>query len=78
EIVRRDWMFKLVGDEEFYIGKQEAKCLLKVDPIPHFAFSYSLEIDGKPLEKFTEKQSQSIRSWAVITEGKRYRIVFGE
>ncbi|XP_072389117.1 fas apoptotic inhibitory molecule 1 [Diabrotica undecimpunctata] len=76
EIVRRDWMFKLVGDEEFYIGKQEAKCLLKVDPIPHFAFSYSLLVDGKSLEKFTEKQSQSIRSWAVIADGKRYRIVF--
>ncbi|XP_056645891.1 fas apoptotic inhibitory molecule 1 isoform X2 [Diorhabda sublineata] len=77
EIFRRDWMFKLVGDEEFYLGKQEAKCLLKVDPIPNFAFSYSLLVDGKPLEKFTEKQSQAIRSWAVITEGKRYRIVFG-
>ncbi|CAH1280726.1 unnamed protein product [Diabrotica balteata] len=76
EIVRRDWMFKLVGDEEFYIGKQEAKCLLKVNPIPHFAFSYSLLVDGKSLEKFTEKQSQSIRSWAVIADGKRYRIVF--
>ncbi|XP_057667420.1 fas apoptotic inhibitory molecule 1 [Diorhabda carinulata] len=76
EIFRRDWMFKLVGDEEFYLGKQEAKCLLKVDPMPNFAFSYSLLVDGKPLEKFTEKQSQAIRSWAVITEGKRYRIVF--
>lgn len=71
-------MFKLVGDEFFHLGKQRAKCVLRVDPLPHFAFSYSLYVDGKPLEKFTEKQSKSIRSWAVIAEGKRYRIVFGK
>ncbi|KAJ8935553.1 hypothetical protein NQ314_012734, partial [Rhamnusium bicolor] len=69
-------MFKLVGEEIFTIGKQHAKCVLRVDPMPHFAFSYSLYVDGKPLEKFTEKQSQSIRSWAVLAEGKRYRVVF--
>ncbi|CAG9863313.1 unnamed protein product [Phyllotreta striolata] len=76
EILRREWMFKLVGDEDFYLGKQEAKCVLKVDPMPHFSFSYSLFVDGKPLRKFTEKQSQSIRNWSVIIEGKRYRVVF--
>ncbi|EFA06444.1 fas apoptotic inhibitory molecule 1 [Tribolium castaneum] len=76
EILRRDWMFKLVGDEKFTLGKQGAKCELHVDPLPHFAFAYSLYVDGKPLEKFTEKQSQTTRSWAVVTEGKRYRVVF--
>lgn len=44
-------MFKLVGDEKFTLGKQMAKCELRVDPMPHFAFSYSLHVDGKPLEK---------------------------
>ncbi|XP_044264741.1 fas apoptotic inhibitory molecule 1 [Tribolium madens] len=76
EISRRDWMFKLVGDEKFTLGKQGAKCELRVDPLPHFAFAYSLYVDGKPLEKFTEKQSQTTRSWAVVAEGKRYRVVF--
>ncbi|XP_018567177.1 fas apoptotic inhibitory molecule 1 [Anoplophora glabripennis] len=76
EIIRREWMFKLVGEEIFNVGKQHAKCVLRVDPMPHFTFSYSLYVDGKPLEKFTEKQSQSIRSWAVLSEGKRYRVVF--
>lgn len=77
EILRRDWMFKLVGDEKFTLGKQGAKCELHVDPLPHFAFAYSLYVDGKPLEKFTEKQSQTTRSWSVLVQGKRYRVVFG-
>jgi hypothetical protein len=77
EILRRDWMFKLVGEEKFAVGKQGAKCELRVDPLPHFAFGYSLLVDGKPLEKFTEKQSQATRSWAVLAGGKRYRVVFG-
>lgn len=71
-------MFKLVGDEKFTLGKQGAKCELHVDPLPHFAFAYSLSVDGKPLEKFTEKQSQLTRSWAIVADGKRYRVVFGE
>ncbi|CAH1163812.1 unnamed protein product [Phaedon cochleariae] len=44
--------------------------------MPHFAFSYSLYVDGKPLQKFTEKQSQIMRTWALIAEGIRYRVVF--
>ncbi|GLG99670.1 Fas apoptotic inhibitory molecule 1 [Gryllus bimaculatus] len=31
EILRRDWMFKLVGDEEFAVGG--ARCVLRVEPI---------------------------------------------
>lgn len=77
-MIRREWMFKLVGDEIFYLGKQCAKCVLRVDPMPHFSFSYTLYVEGKSLEKFTETQSKSIRSWAVISNGKRYRIVFGK
>lgn len=71
-------MFKLVGDEYFTIGKQRVKCELRVDPMPHFSFSYSLFVDGKPLEKFTQKALQSMRSWYIVISGKRYRIVFGK
>lgn len=70
-------MFKLVGDEKFTIGSQNTKCELKVDPLPQFAFSYSLFVDGKPLEKFKEKQNKSLRSWAFLSNGKRYRVVVG-
>lgn len=70
-------MFKLVGDEYFTIGQQQIKCELRVDPMPHFSFGYSLYVDGKPLEKFSEKQAQTLRSWAAVIQGKRYRVVFG-
>ncbi|XP_017786606.1 PREDICTED: fas apoptotic inhibitory molecule 1 [Nicrophorus vespilloides] len=76
EILRREWMFKLVGDEKFTIGSHKTKCELRVDPLPHFTFSYSLVVDGKPLEKFLEKQNKSLRTWAVLSNGKRYRVVF--
>lgn len=77
EIIRKDWMFKLVGDEKFEMGSQRTKCQLRVDPLPHFSFSYSLVVDGKPLEKFTEKQNKELCSWAILVKGKRYRIVLG-
>lgn len=71
-------MFKLVGEEKFRIGKQGTKCELRVDPLPYFAFSYSLIVDGKPLEKFTENQSRALRTWAVLSNGKRYRVILGK
>ncbi|KAF5297565.1 hypothetical protein FQR65_LT09996 [Abscondita terminalis] len=75
EILRREWMFKLVGNEKFKIGKQETRCELHVDPLPYFAFSYSLIVDGKPLEKFTENQNKAMKSWGVIVNEQKYRII---
>lgn len=71
-------MFKLVGEERFTIGKQQTKCELRVDPLPYFAFSYSLVVDGKPLEKFTENQSKALRTWAVSTNNQLFRVVLGK
>ncbi|XP_022912991.1 fas apoptotic inhibitory molecule 1 [Onthophagus taurus] len=76
ELFRRDWMFKLVGDEKFTIGTNNTLCEIKVDPLPNFSFGYSLYINGEPLEKFVEKQNRSLKSWAVVSNGKRFRIVF--
>ncbi|KAL3287598.1 hypothetical protein HHI36_002067 [Cryptolaemus montrouzieri] len=75
EILRREWMFKLVGEEIFSVGIQKAKCVLRVDPLPVFAFSYSLLVDGKSLEKFTEKQETTNRYWTVLTEKGRTKVV---
>ncbi|XP_044746508.1 fas apoptotic inhibitory molecule 1 [Coccinella septempunctata] len=75
EILRREWMFKLVGEEVFTLGAQKAKCVLRVDPLPLFAFSYGLLVDGKPLEKFTEKQEATNRYWSVITEAGTHKVV---
>lgn len=70
-------MFKLVGEEKFTLGTQKAQCELRVDPMPQFTFAYSLIVDGKPYEKFTEKQNKELRTWGVLINNKRYKIVFG-
>lgn len=70
-------MFKLVGEEVFTLGTQKAKCVLRVDPLPLFAFSYSLLVDGKSLEKFTEKQETTNRYWTVTTSEGIHRVVLG-
>ncbi|KAK9872515.1 hypothetical protein WA026_017981 [Henosepilachna vigintioctopunctata] len=75
EILRREWMFKLVGEEVFTLGIQKAKCVLRVDPLPLFAFSYTLMVDGKCLDKFTEKHELTNRYWTVITEKYRNTVV---
>lgn len=71
-------MFKLVGDEKFILGAQKANCELKVDPMPHFTFSYTLIVDGKPYEKFFEKQNKELRTWTILFHNIRYKIVFGK
>merc|ERR1712020_56694 len=50
EIFRKDWMFKLVGKEEFkivdkYIGR------IEITPSSSFTYEYSLFINGKSFEK---------------------------
>ncbi|EPB67243.1 Fas apoptotic inhibitory molecule [Ancylostoma ceylanicum] len=61
EILRRDWMFKLVGKEPFQLGKM--KCLITVEALGTFAYEYSLEVNGKNYEKFREEQSKKLLCW---------------
>ncbi|CAG7727728.1 unnamed protein product [Allacma fusca] len=74
EVMRKEWMFKLVGAEEFKIGPSRAK--IRVDPFGMFAYRYSLEVDGKPFKQFMEKQSKILKTWTVTTvDGTDLRIV---
>merc|ERR1712037_233737 len=47
EVLRHDWMFKLVGTETFKVGKSNATCVIKIDPVGGFASQYSLMVNGK-------------------------------
>ncbi|CAB3360996.1 Hypothetical predicted protein [Cloeon dipterum] len=73
ELLRRDWMFKLVGFEAFRVGK--AKCLIKIDPVGGFAYGYSLEVNGKSYQKFTEAQSKIMKTWVLELSNQQYRVV---
>ncbi|XP_046986448.1 fas apoptotic inhibitory molecule 1 [Schistocerca americana] len=73
EIIHRDWMFKLVGDEIFNIGN--AKCVLKVMPAGAFSFSYELCVNDKSYQKFTEIQRKTKKTWLVELESGSFRVI---
>ncbi|CAH1405840.1 unnamed protein product [Nezara viridula] len=70
EILRTDWMFKLVGDQPFKIG--ETPCAVRIEPISGFSYQYSLYVDGRPLEEFTQKRATRVCTWNI---GDTHRIV---
>lgn len=61
EVLRRDWMFKLVGEDTFCID--QSRCIIRVDPAPGFKYEYSLRIDGKPYDQYTEELTRQYRLW---------------
>jgi hypothetical protein len=69
-------MFKLVGDEVFSVGN--AHCLVKVEPVGAFSYSYSLEVNGKSYQRFSEIQSKAIKTWIVHVRNETFRVVLGE
>uniref|UniRef100_A0A915B633 Fas apoptotic inhibitory molecule 1 n=1 Tax=Parascaris univalens TaxID=6257 RepID=A0A915B633_PARUN len=72
EVLRKDWMFKLVGKETFTIGKM--MCVISVEALGTFAYEYSLEVNGKKYEKFREEQSKLLQAWNVNINGEDTRI----
>ena len=48
EVLRRDWMFKLVGTETFTVGKNKSACSIKIEPVGGFSYEYSLEVKEPP------------------------------
>uniref|UniRef100_A0A182W246 Fas apoptotic inhibitory molecule n=1 Tax=Anopheles minimus TaxID=112268 RepID=A0A182W246_9DIPT len=73
EIFRRDWMFKLVGEDMFKL--EDKRCIIRVDPLPGFRYSYSLFVDGKSYEQFTESQAKALKTWEAKLGDNFYRIV---
>ncbi|XP_063068655.1 fas apoptotic inhibitory molecule b [Engraulis encrasicolus] len=73
EVLRRDWMFKLVGKET--VGVTEAKATIHIEAIGGFAYEYSLNINGKAYQRFMDNRSKISKSWTVKLDGVDYRIV---
>lgn len=76
EMLRREWMFKLVGEDAFPL--HGVRCIIRVDPAPGFRYTYNLFVDGKPFKQFTERQARILKAWEANIAGKDYRIVLGE
>ncbi|GAB6019137.1 hypothetical protein CHUAL_000757 [Chamberlinius hualienensis] len=72
EVLRRDWMFRLVGSEFFTIGK--AKCVIRIEPVGGFSYEYSLDINGKSYKKFVENQNKIMKCWCATLGDENYRV----
>ena len=74
DIVRHDFMFKLVGHESFKVaGKYN--CRINIKPVGSFTYEYTLDVDGKSYKKFTENRSKISKVWVLPVDGDMYRIV---
>lgn len=76
EILRKSWMFRLVGKEDFRIGKK-TKATIRIEAVSGFAYGYTLDVNGKPLKKFTENRKKTAKVWSFVFGGEETRIVLG-
>ena len=75
EVLKKNWMFKLVGKIEFGVSK--SKAVITIEAISGFAYEYTLFIDGKPLQKFQENRNKTAKVWTLLVDGVDTRIVLG-
>uniref|UniRef100_A0A3P9KVQ4 Fas apoptotic inhibitory molecule a n=1 Tax=Oryzias latipes TaxID=8090 RepID=A0A3P9KVQ4_ORYLA len=75
EVLRRDWMFKLVGKETFSVGQSDTKATINIDAVSGFAYEYTLEINGKSLKQYMENRSKVTSTWLLNLDGSDCRIV---
>ncbi|KAG8191389.1 hypothetical protein JTE90_006131 [Oedothorax gibbosus] len=73
EVLRRDWLFKLVGQESFRVGG--SRCVVQVLPASGLSFEYALSVDGVPHAKHRSRTSRILRTWALQLDGTPTRIV---
>jgi hypothetical protein len=75
-------MFKLVGDEYFSIfdGDSEHRCVISIDA-SGLSYVYTLQVDGKPFEKFQAARERVTQSWTFTfldgNDEEKHLVVFG-
>ncbi|XDV36107.1 hypothetical protein PO909_005952 [Leuciscus waleckii] len=75
EVLRRDWLFKLVGKETFPVGNTDTKATILIEAVTGFSYEYTLEINGKSLKTFLDNRSKISKTWALKLDDADYRIV---
>lgn len=78
EVMRKDWMFKLVGKESFSLGGADTKATVSIEAVGGFAYQYSLTVGGKNLQKFIDHRAKTTKTWVVRVDGTDCRVVLGE
>lgn len=76
EVIRNNWMFRLVGKESFDVGGKRAT--IHIEAVSGFQYEYTLEVDGKPLKKFVENRKKTAKVWTFLLDGIETRMVLGK
>ncbi|KAM6893680.1 fas apoptotic inhibitory molecule b [Xenentodon cancila] len=75
EVIRKEWMFKLVGKETFTLGATNTRATIHIEAISGFAYEYSLDVDGKSLQKFIDDRAKTTKTWELQVDGVDCRVV---
>ncbi|KAF1371542.1 hypothetical protein EPR50_G00235410 [Perca flavescens] len=75
EVVRKDWLFKLVGKETFTVGSSNTKATILIEAVGGFAYEYTLQVDGKSLQKFIDNRAKTSKTWLLKVKGEDCRVV---
>lgn len=78
EVIRKDWMFKLVGKETFTVGSTNTRATVIIEALSGFAYEYTLQVDGRSLQKFIDNRAQTTQTWLLKVDGEDCRVVLGE
>jgi len=76
EILRQNWVFKLVGQEEFIFGSGDDKHtgVITIDT-DSINYRYTMYIDGTPLNVFVEERRRTTKSWHAKCNKTAYYVV---
>ncbi|XP_054479613.1 fas apoptotic inhibitory molecule 1-like [Anoplopoma fimbria] len=75
EVIRRDWLFKLVGRETFTVGGANTRAAVVIEAVGGFAYEYSLQLEGRSLQKFTANRALTCITWLLRLDGEDCRVV---
>ncbi|XP_068165308.1 fas apoptotic inhibitory molecule 1-like [Antennarius striatus] len=75
EVIRKDWMFKLVGKETFLVGRAGTLATITIEAVTGFAYEYELQISGKSLQTFMDNRARTTRTWLFQLDGEDCRVV---
>uniref|UniRef100_A0A5S6QPJ3 Fas apoptotic inhibitory molecule 1 n=1 Tax=Trichuris muris TaxID=70415 RepID=A0A5S6QPJ3_TRIMR len=72
EVLRKDWLFKLVGREDFFVKK--LRCTISIEASSVFSYQYSLMVDGKPFQEFADLMMKTLKTWETTIDSTPYYI----
>lgn len=73
EVFRKNFMFRLVGQEHFNLGKEH--CCISIMALDGFRYKYILNVGGRTLEEFSKNKSKIMCTWLLHAPNEPIRIV---